>query len=139
MALEAARACRSRYSGDEPQMFLRSGLAPVGIGPDRYRAGRMLEQRFAPGVLILDDGFQHVRLARRVDIVLMDALDPFGGCALFPLGRLREPLEELRRADVLVITRAHYGRNMEAVERRLRRYNAHAADLSRRRGAAWPG
>ena len=126
VVLEAGARVPVAYSGDEPQMFLRSGLAPVGIGPDRYRAGRMLEQRFRAGVLILDDGFQHVRLARRVDIVLVDALDPFGGCRLFPLGRLREPLKELRRADVLVITRAEHGRNVEAVERRLRQYNAHA-------------
>ena len=116
----------ARYTGDEPQLFLRSGLAAVGIGPDRYRAGRLLEERFQPGVLILDDGFQHGRLARHADIVLIDALNPFGGCALFPLGRLREPLEELRRADILVITRSGYGRTLEAVERRLRLHNSHA-------------
>ncbi|HWQ56850.1 MAG TPA: tetraacyldisaccharide 4'-kinase [Bryobacteraceae bacterium] len=123
VALEPGASVPSRYSGDEPQLFLRSGLAAVGIGPDRYQAGRLVEQRFKPGVLILDDGFQHVRLARSVDIVLIDALNPFGGCALFPLGRLREPLEELRRADILLITRSSFGRTLEAVERRLRRYN----------------
>lgn len=126
VALERGARVPVRYTGDEPQLFLRSGLAPVGIGPDRRCAGRMLEERFAPGVLILDDGFQHVRLARQVDIVLIDALNPFAGCAPFPLGRLREPLEELRRADVLVLTRSSYARNLAAVEHRLRRYNSRA-------------
>ena len=124
--LEPRAAMPVTYTGDEPQIFLRSGLAPVGIGPDRYRAGRMLEERFGCGVLLLDDGFQHVRLDRRVDLVLVDALNPFGGCALFPLGRLREPLAELRRADILLLTRSPYGRTLEAVERRLRHYNPHA-------------
>jgi tetraacyldisaccharide 4'-kinase len=115
-----------QISGDEPQMFLRSGLAPVGIGADRYEAGRMLEDRFQTGVLILDDGFQHVRLARQVDIVLVDALQPFGGCAVFPLGRLREPLEQLSRADLFLITRSRFGPMLEAIERRLRSYNPKA-------------
>lgn len=125
-ALERGTSLPALETGDEPQLFLRSGLAPVGIGPDRWRAGRMLEERFAPGVLILDDGFQHVRLERRVDIVLIDALDPFAGGAPFPLGRLREPLEELRRADILLLTRSNHARNLEAVEGRLRRYNSRA-------------
>jgi tetraacyldisaccharide 4'-kinase len=115
-----------QISGDEPQMFLRSGVAPVGIGPDRFESGRMLEDRFHTGVLILDDGFQHLRLARQVDIVLVDALQPFGGCAVFPLGRLREPLEQLRRADVFLVTRSRFGRTLEAIEQRLHSFNPEA-------------
>ena len=114
------------YTGDEPQIFLRSGLAPVGIGPDRYQAGRKLEQRFRLGLHLLDDGFQHVRLARRVDLVLIDALDPFGGSGVFPLGRLREPLDQLRRADVFLITRSTYGIAVDAIEHHLRLHNQRA-------------
>ena len=84
------------HSGDEPQIFVRSGLAPVGIGADRFQTGtRPAPRSFDVDVLLLDDGFQHVRLARDVDIVLIDALHPFGGGDLFPLGRLREPIEAL--------------------------------------------
>ncbi len=54
---------------------------------------------------ILDDGFQHLRLARDFDIVLIDGLNPFGGGHLLPSGRLREPLSALGRADIIVINR----------------------------------
>ena len=81
----------SEKTGDEPQIFLRSGIAPVGIGADRYEAGMQLREKFAVDVLVLDDGFQHVQLARDIDIVLIDALDPLGGGGVFPLGSLREP------------------------------------------------
>jgi tetraacyldisaccharide 4'-kinase len=111
------------WSGDEPQMFLRAGVAPVGLGPDRWHVGRLLEREFGVNVLILDDGFQHVRLDRRIDIVLLDALNPFGGGHALPLGRLREPLEGLSRADMFIITRSDCGRLVESTEGLLRRYN----------------
>jgi tetraacyldisaccharide 4'-kinase len=57
-------------------------------------------------VLILDDGFQHRRLAREIDIVLVDALDPWGAGHLLPRGLLREPKSALARADLVVLTRA---------------------------------
>ena len=55
---------------------------------------------------MLDDGFQHRRIARDLDIVLLDALEPFGFGHVFPRGTLREPVEGLRRADVVVLSRA---------------------------------
>ncbi len=55
---------------------------------------------------VLDDGFQHLKLSRDADIVLVDATDPFGGGTVLPAGRLREPLSALRRADIVVITRS---------------------------------
>ena len=78
--------------------------ARFGVGADRWAEGRVLT---GLGIkwLLLDDGFQHRRLHRDVDIVLIDSLDPFGGGRLLPSGRLREPVESLRRADILVITR----------------------------------
>jgi tetraacyldisaccharide 4'-kinase len=110
-------------TGDEAQIFLRSGAASLGIGADRYGAGRLIEERFAPDVFLLDDGFQHYRLARDLDLVLIDALDPFGGGALVPLGRLREPLSALGRAQAFLITRAAPGRRFDGLEARLRAYN----------------
>ena len=113
-------------SGDEPQLFLRAGVAPVGIGADRWRVGQSLEREFGVDVIVLDDGFQHARLDRRLDIVLVDALDPFGGGYPLPLGRLREPLAGLGRADIFVVTRSESGRVAQAAEHFLRRRNPRA-------------
>ena len=92
-------------TGDEAQMYVQRGVAHVGIGCDRYEVGRRMERELHPDIFLLDDGFQHFRLQRDQDIVLIDALDPLGG-GVFPLGRLREPLTALARATAVVITRA---------------------------------
>jgi tetraacyldisaccharide 4'-kinase len=74
--------------------------------PDRVALARAAVEESESEVLVLDDGFQHRRLARDLDIVLLDALDPFGGGRLFPRGLLREPIGSLRRAGVVVLSRA---------------------------------
>lgn len=91
-----------------------------GIGPDRYAKGLMLE-RHAVEWFVLDDGFQHLQLARDVDIVLIDSTDPFGGGHALPAGRLREPRSALARADVVVITRSE---RAPAIETLIRRHTA---------------
>jgi tetraacyldisaccharide 4'-kinase len=77
-------------------------------------------------VLLLDDGFQHWKLARNVDIVLIDALNPLGGGSVFPLGRLREPAEGLARADIVLITRSGFTDLALAIEPTVRRWNSGA-------------
>lgn len=137
-ALAAGASVPVEQSGDEPQMFLRRGVAPVGISPDRWHVGRLLEQEFDVNVMILDDGFQHVRLERRIDIVLLDALNPFGGGFALPLGRLREPLEGLARADMFIVTRSDFGRVAEGAKHLLRQYNPRAPVFHARvRPEAW--
>ena len=126
LILEPGARVKVAQSGDEPQIFLRASVAPVGIGSNRWQTGQLLQQRFGADIMILDDGFQHVRLDRQVDIVLIDALTPFGGCEVFPLGRLRESLAELGRADVIVITRSECARGTYGLEQNLRRYNTDA-------------
>ena len=126
MALAAGARIHARHSGDEAQIFLNAGVAPVGIGRNRARAGKLLEERFGVDVMVLDDGFQHLWLDRQVDIVLIDALDPFRGGDVFPLGRLREPLDQLCRADVFLITRSNYSPLRPAIEAELRRRNPRA-------------
>ena len=126
LALAPGAVMRAEHTGDEPQIFVRSGLAPVGIGADRYQAGTSLLVGFAPDVMLLDDGMQHLKLARDLDIVLIDALKPFGGGHLFPLGRLREPLEGLARAGAVLITRSAFSDLTPAIVNSLRRYNAGA-------------
>jgi len=80
------------------------GKVQLGVGADRYKSGMVLA-RHGVDWFVLDDGFQHLKLSRDADIVLVDATDPFGGGMVLPAGRLREPLSALRRADIVVITR----------------------------------
>jgi tetraacyldisaccharide 4'-kinase len=96
------------------------GRAQFGVGANRFEKGRELE---AAGVdcFVLDDGFQHQQLARDVDIVMIDAANPFGGGHLLPAGRLREPLSALRRASIVVI---HRTEKAPALEAKIRRYSA---------------
>ncbi len=82
-----------------------SGKVQIGVGADRYKNGEALA-RHGVDWFVLDDGFQHIKLARDADVVLVDATDPFGGGMVLPAGRLREPVSALRRADVVVITRS---------------------------------
>jgi tetraacyldisaccharide 4'-kinase len=112
-------------TGDEAQVFVRAGHAHVGIGSDRFAVGRQMEQTLHPGVFLLDDGFQHFRLKRDQDLVLIDALDPLAG-GMFPLGRRREPLESLARATAVIVTRLDPGQGTEGIERLVRRYNSRA-------------
>jgi tetraacyldisaccharide 4'-kinase len=106
-------------TSDEVQL-LKSRLGDrvaFGVGADRFECGQELERR---GVkwFVLDDGFQHLALARDVDIVLIDATNPFGGGHVLPAGRLREPRTALSRADIIVITRSHHAPAVEAAIQR---------------------
>jgi tetraacyldisaccharide 4'-kinase len=105
-------------TSDEVQV-LQSRLGErvmFGVGPDRYKNGMALAERGAQW-FILDDGFQHLQLARDVNIVLIDASKPFGGGHLLPAGRLREPRSALKRADMIVITRSSHAPAIESVVR----------------------
>ena len=126
LALAAGAEVSAARSGDEPQIFIRSGLAPVGVGSDRFQTGQLLRREFGVDTVLLDDGFQHARLERDVDIVLIDALEPFGRGGVFPLGRLREPLGGLARASIVLITRSQFSDLADAVERETRRWNPDA-------------
>ena len=87
--------------GDEPLLIARRLNVPVIVGESRYEAGRWSEGKYGPRLHLLDDGFQHRRLARDFDIVLVTAQDLRD--RLLPAGRLREPLASIRRADAVVI------------------------------------
>jgi len=103
---------------DEPVLLHArlAGRVPIAVGRQRYLAAQPL---LARGVnwFLLDDGFQHLQLCRDVDVVLVDATDPFGH-GLLPAGRAREPRSALRRADILLITRAVRAPGLEAALRR---------------------
>jgi tetraacyldisaccharide 4'-kinase len=94
-------------AGDEPLLIARSlkGI-PVITGPDRILTGRVAVNNFGANVLICDDAFQHRRLYRDINIVLLDSSSPLGNGHLLPRGSLREPATALRRASVLIATRS---------------------------------
>jgi tetraacyldisaccharide 4'-kinase len=99
-----ADACQA---GDEPILMASLlGSTPVVVGRDRYTAGRLAIERFNPDLLLLDDGFQHLKLHRDLDLLLLDADRPFGNTYLLPRGTLREPPKALLRADAIVLTRS---------------------------------
>ncbi len=105
----------SENTSDEVRLLkarLGEGVA-FGVGADRFAKGRELA-RSGVAWFVLDDGFQHRQLARDVDIVLIDATNPFGGRHLLPAGRLREPRSALERADIIVITRSDRAPAIEA-------------------------
>jgi len=96
--------------GDEAYMMARIlNDTPVLVGQDRYAAGSMALQTFRPQVILLDDGFQHMRLERDIDLVLLDAEKPFANGKLLPRGTLREQKDALQRASAVVLTRAEKG------------------------------
>lgn len=87
--------------GDEPLLIARQLEVPVIVGASRYEAGLFAERKFGPQLHLLDDGFQHRALARDFDIVLLSTDDSKD--SLLPIGRLREPLTALDRADAIVL------------------------------------
>jgi tetraacyldisaccharide 4'-kinase len=115
----------TQTGGDEPVM-IGSKLPgiPVVVGRKRYQAALLALQRFRPDVVVLDDGFQHIQLKRNLDVVLVDAANPFGNGKLFPAGILREPINALKRAHAVLITKTDstvdVGKLKDTIRRRTR-------------------
>ncbi len=99
--------CSPFEAGDEPYLLAQQcrGVRVV-VGADRYAAGMRLWQRAHVDVFLLDDGYQHIRLHRDVNLALMDAQEDLTQAKLLPLGHWREPVASLSRADVVILTRA---------------------------------
>lgn len=116
--------------GDEPILLARRlPEVSIGIGADRLALVRQILEMEAPrppDVFLLDDGFQHLRLARDLDLVLLDATDPFGGDAVLPAGRLREPRSALARADMIVLTRTEDSPPSDELLAEVRRHSPRA-------------
>jgi tetraacyldisaccharide 4'-kinase len=97
----------SHGSSDEIQMLKRrlGGKVLFGVGPDRFASASRLESDNRIDVFLLDDGFQHLQLARDLDIVMLDGSRKLKDQWLLPAGPLREPIAACRRADILVVSR----------------------------------
>jgi tetraacyldisaccharide 4'-kinase len=93
-------------AGDEPYLLARNlKNTPILVGKNRYRLGKYAREKFGIDIVILDDGFQHLALARDLNILLLDASHPFGNHRVLPRGLLREPISSLRRAHILLLSR----------------------------------
>jgi len=111
---------------DEPAILARAcSGAKVVVNPDRLAGAAKAVDQHDAKVLIMDDGFQHRRLARQLDIVTIDATCPFGYNKLLPAGLLREPTSALKRADAVVITRSDLTAaiKLEQLQRKLQMLN----------------
>ena len=97
----------SHGRSDEIELLKRrlGGKVVFGIGPDRFESGSQLESQHGVDVFLLDDGFQHLQLARNLDIVMLDGSRKLESEWLLPAGLLREPVTACRHADILVVTR----------------------------------
>ncbi len=98
--------CSPNQCGDEPLMLCRTlkDKASIVVDPDRFRAGQWAMNSLKPGIFLLDDGFQHTRLSRDLDLVLLTPQDiGLGWNRVFPLGTWRESSKALDRADILLI------------------------------------
>ena len=94
--------------GDEPFLLAHKlDNIPIAVGSSRYESGSMMIERFKPDVILMDDGFQHQSLNRDLDIVLVNSKDMRSDHKLIPLGKLREPISNLNRADLIVITKTN--------------------------------
>jgi tetraacyldisaccharide 4'-kinase len=115
----------SEMGGDEPYM-LASNLPGVVVLVDknRVKSGRYAVKRFGCDTLILDDGFQYLKLRHRLEILLVDKTNPFGNEHLLPRGVLREPVRNVRRADFIFITKSDG--SADALKARIRELNAAA-------------
>lgn len=110
---------------DEPALLAKAcSDVPVVVDSDRVRGAQRAIEQYQPQILILDDGFQHRRLRRDLDIVAIDATCPFGYGRLLPAGLLREPLKALKRASAVVITRTNQVKpeQVQAIEQRIREF-----------------
>lgn len=102
-------------AGDEPVLLARRAGVPVVVAADRVAAGRLAIERFGADTLVLDDGLQHRRLGRDLEVVLIDAGKGLDNGRLLPAGPLREPPSALRRAHVLLLTKGRKSGRSDAL------------------------
>ena len=114
----------SAESGDEAYLHALNLKVPVAVSKDRYKGAVYLRDVCKVDIIIMDDGFQHRKLKKDRNIILIDATNPFGGNDYLPKGRLRESLESLKRADELIITKSNYINNesLEKIRHKLLKY-----------------
>lgn len=110
-------------SGDEAYMMANEKKIPVVIGRERWKAGMKAVNAFKTDVIVLDDGFQHLKLKRDLDLLLLDYSNPLGNNRLFPAGRLRETAQSsAQRADAVIFTRSRKNDCKDDIKKKLHHY-----------------
>ncbi|NMA41757.1 MAG: tetraacyldisaccharide 4'-kinase [Oligosphaeraceae bacterium] len=124
--LDSARA------GDEPYMLARNLLSRNGrpgvmvvVDKNRYKGGTFATRKGAD-IMILDDGFQHLKLRPWTNILVIDSTNPFHNHEMLPCGMLREPIKNLRRADYIFLTKSNGGDHLRHLRRFLKSHNSQA-------------
>ena len=121
--------CKVRECGDEPFLLARQlrGI-PLAVGRNRRRSASLIPpaQNLGKRIFILDDAFQHLRIRRDLDLLVLDATDPFAGGRPMPSGRLREPLCAISRADWILLTRSHLAGNLDKTQDQIRSLHSEA-------------
>lgn len=113
-----------RETGDEAMLLSKNLAAKAAVVCDanRVNSAQWAINNLGSEVFVLDDGFQHLKISRDLNIVLIDAMDPFGNGRLLPFGRLREPLSGLARSDAVLITRSDQVENIEPLRSMITEY-----------------
>ncbi len=120
----------ARLAGDEPYMLAKNlENVIVIVDHDRVRGSRYAISHYGVDTILLDDGMQHIRLQRQIDVVLIDATCPFGFEKLLPAGLLREPLSGLKRATHIIITKSKHI-DINPIKTVIRKYNTEAEIMS---------
>ena len=113
--------------GDEPAMLQKKlPLVRVVVDKNRIKAGQKAIRDYASDTLILDDGLQQWRIFKDLEIVTIDAGNPFGNYRMLPAGFLREPLSALKRADIFVLTQVCSGQDLSSLTAKLKGINSRA-------------
>lgn len=125
-------------SGDEPALLARRlpGI-PVVVGADRAVAGQLAIDEFQATHLIADDAFQHLKLQRDADLLVMDATRPLGNGWLLPAGPLRDPLKRLSEATAVLLTRTDQSHHRQAIDALLKEWTEAPVFISSHRPACW--
>ncbi|MFH1339262.1 MAG: tetraacyldisaccharide 4'-kinase, partial [Candidatus Omnitrophota bacterium] len=117
-------AVRYETMGDEPFMLSKNLCdIPVIVDKDRIRAAKKAIRDYGTDAVILDDGFQQWRISKDLEIVTIDATNPFGNLRLLPRGILREPLSSLKRADIFVLAKVNLRPANQGIEEILKKVN----------------
>ena len=112
-------------AGDEPYLLAQQVKEiPVVVEADRYKGAQTIQEKFRPDIILLDDAYQHRRLQRDFDVVLVDASVGFGRGLLVPAGFLREPINSLKRADLIWFTRIDQSNNFNKLVQKVRCYSS---------------
>ena len=118
----------AKEGGDEPRELAGRllGKAIVIADRDRVSAGKWAKEEFGITAFVLDDAFQHRKVRRDLDIVVIDGMNPFGNRQTLPAGILREPLENLERADVIIVSRSNLASDLEDTLDEIQHYSRRA-------------